>query len=113
MTAFISDTLRKARERSRAEQTELIAQLQQLVMPAGSELVFPGVYKTPGISGGDACLGATRVPVFRVVKFLNEAVTENDIIGVFPSLNLYDIEVAKRYYSAFTSEIDAAINEEE
>ena len=113
MTAFIDDTLKKARKQSRAEQAELITELQKLVMPEDSALVFPGVFQTPGISGGLPCLGATRVPVFRVIIFLNEAVSEVDILSIFPSLNIYDIEVAKRYYSRFPEAIQASITEEE
>lgn len=113
MTAFIDNTLRNARKQSRAEQAKLIIELQKLMMPENSELVFPGVFQTPGISGGVACLGATRIPVFRVIKFLKEAISEVDIIDIFPSLSLYDIEVAKRYYKEFAETIETSINEEE
>lgn len=113
MTAFIDDTVERARNYSRAEQTQLIAALQKLIMPSESRLVFPGVFQTPGISGGEPCLGATRVPVFRVVKFLKEGVAETDIIEIFSSLNLYDVEVAKCYYSQFADKVDASIKEEE
>lgn len=113
MTAFINDTLMNARKQTRAEQAELIAELQKLIMPEESKLVFPGVFQTPGISGGVPCLGATRVPVFRVIKFLKEAIPETEIIAVFPSLSLYDVEVAKRYYTKFSEVIESSINEEE
>lgn len=113
MTAFINDTLEKAKAHSRAEQAELITELQKLVMPENSYLIFPGVFQTPGISGGVPCLGATRVPVFRVVKFLKEAIPETEIIEIFSSLNLYDIEVAKRFYSAFPEAVELSITEEE
>ena len=113
MTAFIDATLRKARTHSRAEQIELISELQKLVMPINSELVFPGVFKTPGIAGGRPCLGATRIPVFRVVRFLLEGVSEMEILEIFPSLSVIDLEVAKRYHQQHQQSIEAAIAEEE
>ncbi|MEO0731861.1 MAG: DUF433 domain-containing protein [Bacteroidota bacterium] len=113
MTTFVDDTLKEAKRHSRAEQTRLIAELQKLVMPEESRLVFPGVFQTPGIAGGLPCLGATRIPVFRVVKFLTEAVPEKEILEIFPSLNLYDLEVAKSYYAEFSEAVQLAITEEE
>ncbi|NJC27615.1 DUF433 domain-containing protein [Neolewinella antarctica] len=113
MTAFIDDTLKKARSHSRAEQMELIAALQKMLMPENSRLVFPGVFETPNIAGGRPCLGATRIPVFRVVKFLLDGVSEAEILEIFSSLTMIDIGVAQRYYQGREQELEAAILEEE
>ena len=113
MTAFIDDTLKRASAHPRAEQLALIQALQQSLMPSDTVLIAPGVFRTPGVAGGEACLGATRIPVFRVVKFLLEGVPESEILEIFPSLSMIDIEMAKRYYNDHSTEIKNQIEADE
>ena len=55
------------------------AQLLQWVI---SDLtnVFPGIEKTPGICGGDACVVKTRIPVWSLVNARKLGMSEKEIL---------------------------------
>jgi len=67
------------------------------------------IRKTPGVSGGEACIRATRIPVWILVRYRQQAVPENDILAAFPTLTVPDLEAAWRYYDEHRNEIDALI----
>ena len=86
------------------------AQLLQWVI---SDLtnVFPGIVKTPGVCGGDACIANTRIPVWSIINSLQIGLTEKEILYNFPSLTHRDLKNALDYYRANESEIDEQIRE--
>lgn len=88
------------------------AQLLQWVI---SDLtnVFPGVEKTPGICGGDACVVKTRIPVWSLVNARKLGMSEKEILYNFPTLTPEDIKNAWNYYRANQEEIDNLIVENE
>lgn len=73
--------------------------------------IFPGIEKTPGVCGGDACIAGTRIPVWSLVNSRNLGMTEEDILRNFPSLTSHDLANAWTYYEGNKAEIDLQIFE--
>jgi len=88
------------------------AQLLQWVV---SDLtnIFPGIEKTPGVCGGDACIAGTRIPVWSLVNSRRLGMSNEDLLRNFPTLTSHDLANAWAYYEANRAEIDLQIFENE
>jgi uncharacterized protein (DUF433 family) len=75
--------------------------------------IFPGIEKTPGVCGGDACIASTRIPVWSLVNSRRLGMTEKEILYNFPSLVKEDLKNAWNYYRANQEEIGEQISENE
>ena len=95
---------------SRAEKAEL---LQRLAQEVGN--TWAGIEKTEGVSGGEACIVRTRIPVWSLENYRRLGWTEAAILDNFPSLCAVDLVNAWAYADAHAEEMDNAIrkNEEE
>lgn len=89
-----------------AEKTEAIQLLAQ-------SLAWPGIEKTPGVCGGDACIAGTRIPVWGLVDYLREGATDDQILQSFPHISAADLEKAWAYAAQYPDEIEAAIQRNE
>lgn len=85
--------------------------LQWLVRFMGQ--AFPGIEHTAGVSGGEACLLRTRIPVWVLVQARLLGSSESEILGAYPSLRATDLSNAWAYYDAHKTEIDRQITENE
>ncbi|MCU0345332.1 MAG: DUF433 domain-containing protein [Saprospiraceae bacterium] len=74
---------------------------------------FPGIEKTPGVCGGDACIAKTRIPVWSLVNSRRLGMTDKEILYNFPSISSRDLKNAWNYYRAHLSEIEEQIRENE
>lgn len=74
---------------------------------------FPGIEKTPGVVGGDACIVRTRIPVWTLVNYRRLGASNEDILTDFPSLHSSDLLNAWAYAEVYPEEIDSAIAENE
>lgn len=83
--------------------------LQQVVN--GSAKNFPGIEKTPGVCGGDACIIRTRIPVWLLVNWRNLGLSDAQLLEEYPSLREQDLNNAWAYYLAFPAEIEQNIKE--
>jgi len=93
-------------ELSRVEKAEL---LQRLI---GEFLnIWPGVEKTSGVVGGDACIVRTRIPVWALEDYRRMGWSEAVILENYPSLRAVDLVNAWAYADAHRDEIDRAIRE--
>ncbi|MEA5470980.1 DUF433 domain-containing protein, partial [Spirulina sp. 06S082] len=72
-----------------------------------------GIQKTPGVCGGDACIGKTRIPVWSLVNDRRQGMSEAQILAAFPSLSAIDLVNAWTYAEANSEEIAMAIRENE
>lgn len=93
---------------SRAEKAEL---LQRLVQEVGN--AWAGIEKTAGISGGEACIVRTRIPVWTLENYRRLKWTEATILENFPSLRAADLVNAWAYADAHAEEVDKAIRANE
>lgn len=72
-----------------------------------------GIKKTPGVCGGDACIGNTRIPVWSLAIDRTLGMSDADILAAFPDLTAADLVNAWAYAEAHPEEIDRAIRENE
>jgi uncharacterized protein (DUF433 family) len=93
---------------TRAEKAQV---LQHIVQDLGD--AFPGVETTPAVSGGDACIVRTRIPVWLLVRFRYLGMSEADLLHNYPTLRAEDLTNAWAYYRAHRDEIEQAIREHE
>ena len=91
-----------------AEKAEAIQTLTQ-TLTNGSL----GIKKTPGVCGGDACIGTTRIPVWSLVSDRRLGMSDARILEAFPDLTAADLVNAWAYAEAHSEEIESAIIENE
>lgn len=90
---------------SRAEKAEL---LQRLAREVGN--AWAGIENTKGVSGGEACIVRTRIPVWTLENYRRLGWTEAVILENYPSLRAVDLVNAWAYADAHVEEMDKAIN---
>ena len=95
-------------ELSRAEKAQA---LQILIRDLGN--VWPGIEKTSGVVGGDACIVRTRIPVWALENYRRLGWSEAQILENYPSLRAVDLVNAWAYADAHHEEVDEAISENE
>lgn len=91
-----------------AEQTALVQWLVQHLSNA-----WPGIEKTPGVVGGDACIAGTRIPVWDLVQYRRLGASEAKILEAYPQLTATNLAQAWQYATAHPDEIEAAIQQNE
>ena len=91
-----------------AEKAELLRKLTLDLAGA-----CPGIEKTPGITGGDACIVRTRIPVWTLVNYRRLGWTEARMLENFPTLRAADLVNAWAYAEAHVDEIEQAIRANE
>ena len=95
-------------ELSRAEKAQAV---QILVRDLSN--TWPGIEKTPGVVGGDACIVRTRIPVWALENYRRLGWSEAQILANYPTLRAVDLVNAWAYVDAHREEIDHAIQENE
>lgn len=93
---------------TRAEKAELV---QRLLRDIGN--TWPGIEKTPGVAGGEACIVRTRIPVWVLESFRLLGWSEAQVLENYPTLRAADLVNAWAYVDAHHQEIDNAIRENE
>ena len=76
-------------------------------------LAWPGIEKTPGVCGGDACIAGTRIPVWGLVDYRRIGATDDHILKSFTHISATDLENAWAYAAQYPDEIEAAIKKNE
>lgn len=71
------------------------------------------IKRTPGVSGGVACVRDTRIPVWTLVQLKKLGRSEEQLVADFPSLTQADLDAVWHYYREHSIEIDEAIADEE
>ena len=70
------------------------------------------IQKTPGVCGGRACVGNTRIPVWTLISFLQQGTSDEDMIRAYPALTVDHLNLVREYYEANRAEIDRDIREQ-
>ncbi|WP_157871910.1 DUF29 family protein [Gloeothece verrucosa] len=70
------------------------------------------IQKTPGVCGGNARIRDTRIPVWTLVSFREQGVSEEELLKNYPELNQEDLEAAWTYYANNKAEIAQIIEAE-
>ena len=103
---------------------DIDAQLEQLDRTEKKARVFqrlaldlvhawPGVEKTPGVQGGDACIVRTRIPIWTLEAYRQQGWDDERILANFPTLRESDLMYAWLYVDANRQEIETALREQE
>jgi uncharacterized protein (DUF433 family) len=72
----------------------------------------PLIRKTPGVIGGDACIGDRRIAVWMLVEARNVGITDERLLTDYdPPLTRAELDAAWRYAAAHPEEIARAIQE--
>jgi uncharacterized protein (DUF433 family) len=71
------------------------------------------IRKTPGVMGGEACVRATRVPVWVLVGYRKLGTTDERLLEFYPTLTPADLTAAWAYYRDHAAEIEDAIRRNE
>ena len=71
------------------------------------------IQKTPGVCGGRACVGNTRIAVWTLVGFLQQGATDEDMLQAYPALTVDHLNLVREYYETHRAEIDRDIREQE
>ena len=93
---------------SKAEKAEVVERLSQDI---GG--VWPGIEKTPGVVGGEACIVRTRIPVWVLEGYRRAGWNEATILTNYPTLRAADLVHAWAYADAHREEVDEAIRRNE
>jgi len=95
-------------ELSRSEKAQV---LQWVVRDLGE--AFPGIQSDPDVSGGEACIVRTRIPVWLLVQARRLGTSEADLLRSYPTLRAEDLTNAWAYARAHRDEIEQQIIENE
>lgn len=93
---------------TRAERAQV---LQWVARDLGD--AFPGIESNPGVSGGEACIVRTRIPVWVLVQARNLGTSEAELLRAYPTLRAEDLANAWAYARSHRDEIEQQIRENE
>jgi uncharacterized protein (DUF433 family) len=72
------------------------------------------IRKTPGVLGGDACVGNRRIAVWMLVQAKQLGVSDEQLRNDYePPLTQAELDAAWDYYAKHREEIDQAIRDNE
>ncbi len=91
--------------------TEKVQAIQILAL--GKTNTWPGIDKTLGVVGGDACIVRTRIPIWTLVNYRRLGLSDADILENFPTLRAADLANAWAYADVHPDEIETALLENE
>ena len=67
------------------------------------------IQHSPGVCGGEACVGMTRIAVWMLEEARRAGVGDLDLLKDYPGLSVFDLEAAWQYVEDHHQEIDDAI----
>ena len=71
------------------------------------------ISKTPNVCGGRARVRNTRIPVWLLVSFHQDGLSDATLLEYYPTLTAADLDAAWVYYADNPAEIDEAIRANE
>lgn len=67
------------------------------------------IRKTPGVCGGAACIGDTRIPVWTIVLMSEAGAGPAEMLAIYPQMTAADCAAALNYALKHRAEIDTYI----
>lgn len=109
ITQRIVSEIEAAPERVQAEVLDFVL----FVKARAGSAPIPGssrrIQRTPGICGGEACVGMTRIAVWMLEEARRAGVGDLDLLKDYPGLSVFDLETAWQYVENHRDEIEQAI----
>ncbi len=103
----VADILKRIGELPRGDQEYVLTHLYR-VADSGEVPGHPGVRKTPGVCGGEACVGNTRIMVWLLDSLRRQGMTDRSILDGYPQLRAEDLRASWRYAADHADELTAA-----
>jgi uncharacterized protein (DUF433 family) len=75
--------------------------------------IEPVIRRTANVCGGSACIRSTRIPVWTLVVWRNQGVSDPRLLEMYPTLTQEDLNAAWQYQSSHRDEIDEDIKSNE
>lgn len=73
------------------------------------QLAMRSIQKTKGVCGGHARIRDTRIPVWTIISLEKQGADDAELLDNYPDLTLFDLVVARNYYSGHHQEIDTLL----
>ena len=70
---------------------------------------FASIERTPGVCGGEACIGQTRITVWVLEEARRQGASDAGLLQDYPSLQSNDLQAAWEYAETHADEIENAI----
>ena len=67
------------------------------------------IERTPGVCGGEACIGKTRIAVWMLEEARRQGAGEEELLQDYPGINAADLAAAWAYAKEHPAEIESAI----
>ena len=64
------------------------------------------VSSVPTVMGGDACVRRTRIPIWMLVEYKRQGLSDSELLVQFPGLNAADLAASWDYNAAHGKEIE-------
>lgn len=68
------------------------------------------IERTPGVCGGEACIGKSRIAVWMLENARRQGVSEGELLQDYPGLSAADLSAAWAYVKNHPAEIESAIH---
>lgn len=108
MSAVIEEAARLFAKMDRSEKASALKMLAD-----DTDAYYPGIQKTPGVCGGDACIGTSRIPVWLIWAFHRDGLEDRRILDAYPTLTAEDLVNAYSYARLNLEELEEAIQDNE
>ena len=106
MSAITQQLLTEIESASEPEQVEVLDFILFVKSKGGN----PGrIHRTPGVCGGEACVGSTRIAVWMLEEARRVGVTDAGLLQDYPSLDARDLAAAWVYVGGHAAEIENVI----
>ena len=86
----------------------ITANVEQLLSGLGS-----GIESEPGVCGGDPRIARTRIPVWILVQYRRQGLSEAQLLAFYPTLRATDLVKAWAYVASHLEEIEEQIRSQE
>jgi uncharacterized protein (DUF433 family) len=82
-------------------------------MATATKIVYSHISQDPAVRGGRPCIDSTRVAVVDLVSLHKQGRTVEQMLVVYPDLNLAQVHAALSYYYEHSQEIEAELGEDD
>jgi len=109
LTRRIVSEIEAASEPVRAEVLDFLLFIKARSGAGADALASDRIYRTPGVCGGEACVGMTRIAVWMLEEARRAGLGDLDLLKDYPTLSVLDLEAAWQYVETHRMEIEDAI----
>ncbi len=75
----------------------------------GRKVLDRVITSTPGVCDGSSCIANTRIPVWLLVSFKSQGMSDKELLVNYPTITQGQLEATWRYYNRHKEEIDQEI----